>query len=106
MHVRGVEQGLSGALHLLEGGVEMTILLLAMAYAAASLGTHFRLYTIATVALMLGFGLWSATDIPAVKAGVATPWIGIKERIYWYAYQLWFIGLAVVLLRPRVAQAR
>ena len=99
MHLRGAEQGISGALHLIEGGVEMIILLVAMALAAASLGMRFRVYTIITVALMLAFGLWSAMEIPRVEAGVATPWIGVKERIWWYAYQLWFAGLALVLFR-------
>jgi hypothetical protein len=66
-----------------------------------ALGRRFRLYTIATVALMLAFGAWSAMDIPRVEEGVATPWVGVKERMYWYAYQLWFIGLALALLRER-----
>lgn len=101
MRPRGTEQGLSGTLHLVEGGVEMIILLTSMGFAALALGRRFRLYTIATVALMLAFGAWSAMEIPQVEAGLATPWIGVKERIYWYAYQLWFIGLALVLLRQR-----
>lgn len=23
----------------------------------------------------------------SVEAGLPTPWVGVKERIYWYAYQ-------------------
>lgn len=102
MRPRGTEQGLSGTLHLVEGGVETIILLTAMAFAAAALGRSFRLYTIVTVVVMLGFGGWSAMDIPRVEAGLATPWVGVKERVYWYAYQLWFIGLALTLLRQRL----
>jgi hypothetical membrane protein len=98
MHPRGAEQGLAGALHLIEGGVEMMILLAAMALAGTALGRCFRGYTIITVAFMLAFGVWSTMDIPQVDAGLATPWIGVKERLYWYAYQLWFIGLALVLI--------
>ena len=106
MRPRGTEQGLSGALHLIEGGVEMIILLTAMAFAAMALGRRFRLYTIATVAVMLAFGAWSAMEIPEVEAGLATPWVGVKERIYWYAYQLWFIALALVLLRRGIEKTR
>jgi len=106
MRPRGTEQELSGTLHLIEGGVEMINLLTAMAFAAMALGRRFRLYTMATVALMLAFGAWSAMEIPQVEAGLATPWIGVKERIYWYAYQLWFIGLALVLLRHGGGWAR
>jgi hypothetical protein len=48
---------------------------------------------------MLLFGGWSAMEIPRVEEGLPTPWLGVKERIYWYSYQLWFIVLAVKLLR-------
>lgn len=101
MYPRGTEQEIAGALHLIEGAVEMSILLAAMGCAAIALGRPFRLYTIATVAVMLIFGAWSATDIPRIEAGLSTPWVGVKERIYWYAYQIWFISLALVLLRRR-----
>lgn len=101
MRPRGTEQGLIGMLHLIEGGVAMLILLVAMGFAAASLGRLFRLYTIATIILMLVFGAWSGMEVPRVEAGLATPWLGIKERIFWYAYELWFICLALTLLRQR-----
>ena len=48
---------------------------------------------------MLSFGGWSAREIPRVEAGLPTPWVGLKERIYWYSYQVWFIALALKLLR-------
>jgi hypothetical membrane protein len=99
MRPRGTEQGMAGALHLTEAGVAMLILLSAMGFAATALGRHFRLYTIVTIVVMLAFGGWSAMEIPRVEAGLSTPWVGVKERIYWYAYQLWFIVLAVTLLR-------
>ena len=99
MRPRGTQQGMAGALHLIEGGVAMLILLSAMGFAATALGRPFRLYTIVTIAVMLAFGGWSAMEVPRVEAGLSTPWVGVKERIYWYAYQLWFIVLAVTLLR-------
>lgn len=106
MRPRGTEQGLSGALHLIEGAVAMLLLLGAMGFAAAALGRGFRIYTVATVAVMIAFGAWSTLEIPTVEAGLATPWVGVKERIYWYSYQLWFAVLALRLLReawPRPA---
>src|SRR5690348_12700453 len=99
MHLRGAEQGLSGTLHLVEGGVAMLMVMAAMAFAASALGRRFGIYTVATIALMLAFGAWSGTDAPRIEAGLATPWVGVKERIFWYAYQLWFLVLALVLLR-------
>jgi len=99
MHLRGTEQGLAGTLHLIEGGVEMIILLAAMGSASMALGRRFAVYTAVTVAVMVAFGAWSALDAPRIEAGLVTPWVGVKERIYWYAYQLWFAGLATALLR-------
>jgi len=99
MRQRGTEQGMAGALHLIEGGVAMLILLSAMGFAATALGRRFALYTVVTIAVMLAFGGWSVMEVPRVEAGLPTPWVGVKERIYWYAYQLWFIVLAVTLLR-------
>jgi hypothetical membrane protein len=99
MHSRGTEQGLTGALHLVEGMVAVLMLLTAMGIAATAFGKRFRFYTVVTIALVLAFGAWSGMDAPRIEAGQATPWVGVKERIFWYAYQLWFIVLAVMLLR-------
>jgi hypothetical membrane protein len=99
MRLRGTEQGLAGAMHLLEGLVAMTMTFTAMGTAAAALGRRFRLYTITTIALAVGFGVWSALDAPLIGQGMATPWVGVKERIFWYAYQSWFIVLAITLLQ-------
>lgn len=106
MQPRGVEQGLTGALHLVEGAVVVTILVTAMGFAAAAFGMPFRIYTLLTMVLVLGFGGWSGADVPRVEAGLATPWLGVKERIFWYAYQLWFIMLALRLLREPAGAGR
>lgn len=94
-----MEQGLTGALHVAEGMLAMLILVAAMGFAAAGLGLRFRLYTIVTMVTMLAFLAWSGIEAPRVEAGFATPWLGVKERVFWYTYQLWFAVLAVVLLR-------
>lgn len=72
-----------------------------MGFAEMALGRRFCLYTVITVASMLVFGVWSVMDGPALGAGLPTPWVGVKERIYRYAYQLWFVSLAITLLRER-----
>lgn len=101
MRPRGTEQGLTGALHLVEGAVAMLMVLAAMGLASTVFGRRFRLYSIVTIALVLIFGAWSGTDVPRIEAGLATPWAGVKERIFWYTYQLWFAVLALTLLRVR-----
>jgi len=106
MHLRGTDQGLAGTMHLVEGLAAMLMLFTAMGIAATALGPRFRLYTIATIVLALGFGAWSALEVPQVEQGLATPWVGVKERIFWYGYQSWFIVLALALLRRRGGRAR
>ena len=99
MRPRGTPQGLAGALHLGEGAAWMVLLLVAMGFAAGALGGKFRLYTFATIAVMLAFGAWSGMEASRIEAGLPTPWVGVKERICWYSYELWFAALAVTLLR-------
>ncbi len=99
MHLRGTEQGLTGTLHLVEGGVAVLMIVTAIGFAATTLGRGFRVYSIATIVLMLGFGAWAGVSSPEIAEGLPTPWVGVKERIFWYAYQLWFIVLALTLIR-------
>ncbi len=101
MQPRGTEQGLRGLLHLVEGMVAMLLLMVAMGFAAAAFGRRFRRYTIVALMVMLAFGAWSGMDAPTIEAGLSTPWLGVKERIFWYAYQLWFMVLAITLLREQ-----
>ncbi len=101
MRPRGEEQGLAGALHLYEGAVAMVLLFAAMGFAAAASGRRFRLYTVITVAMVVGFGGWSSSTIAAIGEGLETPWVGVIERVFWYSYQLWFAVFAVTLLRRR-----
>jgi len=99
MRLRGLEQGFTGALHLIEGAVAMLMIFTAMGIAASAFGTRFRLYTIATIMLALSFGAWAGSAAPRIAQGLATPWVGVIERIFWYGYQSWFIVLAFTLLR-------
>jgi hypothetical protein len=99
MRLRGTEQGLEGAMHLVEGMAAMLMIFTAMGIAATVFGPHFRIYTILTIVLSLGFAAWAMADAPRIEQGLSTPWVGVKERIFWYGYQLWFIVLALRLLR-------
>lgn len=104
MRPRGTEQGIAGALHLLEGAVWMSLLFTAMGIASTIFGRRFRLYTIGMIILALGLGAWSVSESPRIEEGLATPWLGVKERIFWYGYQSWFIVLALTLLGGKVRQ--
>jgi hypothetical protein len=101
MQPRGAEQGLTGLLHLVEGGAAVALILTAIGFAASAFGPRFRAFSMATLIVVFVFGAWSAMDAPLVEAGMATPWLGVKERVFWYPYQAWFAVLAVTLLRRR-----
>jgi len=101
MRLRGTEQGFVGAMHLIEGMVAMIMIFTAMGVATTAFGTRFRFYTIATILLALWFGAWTGLEAPRIAQGLATPWVGVEERIFWYGYQSWFIVLALTLLRQR-----
>ena len=101
MRMRGSEQGFAGALHLIEGLVAMLMVFASMGIAATALDRRFRVYTLVTIALVVGFGVWSTSEVSRVEQGLATPWLGVKERLFWYGYQSWYSVLALALLRNR-----
>lgn len=106
MRPRGVPQGLAGAMHLAEGAIAMLLVFLAMGFAATVFGARFRLYTWATIGLVLVLGAWTVRAAGAVEAGGQTPWLGVQERLWWYAYQSWFAVLALRLLRAYATASR
>jgi Protein of unknown function (DUF998) len=71
------------------------------AYVAATAfayGWVFRLYSVATVATALVFGLLSA-QVDQIEAGDPTPYMGLLERIGIAAWLVWLAVMAAALLR-------
>ena len=105
MRTRGAQQGPA---HIIEGAVAVTLILASIGIGATCFGRRFRRYSIATMLVLLAFGVWAGIDGPRIALGMSTPWVGVKERISVYSYQLWFVALAVTLLRrpvqPRASQ--
>lgn len=99
MQMRGIQQ--EGP-HLLSGAVGALLVITAIAFAAFALGRGFRRYSLATIGVMMLSGWWAALDAGRIEAGVATPWVGAVERVSFYSWHLWFLVLAIVLLRRRV----
>jgi hypothetical protein len=83
--------------------VAVLLLVTAMGFASTTMGSRFRLYTFGTIAVMLAFGAMTGMDGPRIAEGLSTPWVGVKERISVYSYQLWLVVLALTLLRQRFA---
>jgi len=69
-----------------------------VATTAFAFGWVFRLYSVATIAAALVFGLLSA-QVDKIEAGDPTPYMGLFERIGIGAWLLWMVVLATVLMR-------
>lgn len=96
MQLRGTQQ--EGP-HLVSGAVGAVLVVTAIVFAAIAFGVRFRRYSIATIIVMLVFAAWAAKDSGRIEAGLATPWVGVIERISFYSWHLWFILLAFRLSR-------
>lgn len=69
-----------------------------VATTAVGLGWVFRLYSVATIATALVFGLLSA-QVDKLEAGAPTPWMGLLERIGIGVWLVWLAVVAMVLWR-------
>jgi hypothetical protein len=106
MAIRGHEETLRNQMHAWYGIGMPIFFLLAVAFGSRLFGTRFRYYTYATVLALLVFGVLTALQAPRVPANEPTPWIGAYERINAYLPMLWFVVLAVGLLRAQGATVR
>jgi hypothetical protein len=98
MHLRGAETTLTDTLHLVWTAGWLAVMLTAMGLAAAVLGRRFRIYTLATVATFVAFGVLTSIEAPRLAAGLSTPYLGLWERINMGAGMLWIAVLAIALL--------
>ncbi len=99
IHLRGVPGTMGDTLHGILTMVGNLFMLLALGSVAAAFGIRLRIYSIATMVLLLAGGALAGMDIPKMATNLPTPWMGVWERINIFAYMLWVVVLAVVLLR-------
>ena len=109
MHLREVLAAggatLTDTMHIVFTMVTVLLMLLAMGFGAAAFGKRFRLYSIATIVILLAFGALTGLDAPRIQANLPTPWVGVWERINISVFLLWVVVLAVTLLRVRDSTA-
>ena len=103
MHQREVLAAGGGTLgdtgHLVLGAITVALMFAAMAVGAAAFGMRFRIYSIATIVILLAFGALTTANASRVAANVPTPWVGLWERINIGVFLLWVVVLAIALLR-------
>ena len=99
MHVRGAELTLTDTMHIVWSMATVLLMTLAMGFGAIVFGSRFRLYSIATLGILLVSGALAGMDGPRIAANLPTPWVGIWQRISIVALMLWLVVLATRLLR-------
>ena len=90
---------LSDTMHIVLASTTVLLMFVAMGCAARAFGNRFRLYSIASIVVLVAFGALTFWDAPRVQANLPTPWIGLWERINISVFLLWVVVLATVLLR-------
>jgi hypothetical protein len=107
MHQRAVLAAgggtLTDTLHIVVAAVDVLFILFIIGFGAKAFGKRFRLYSIGTIVVLLAFGVLAGLDGPRVSANLATPWVGVTERLSVYSFMLWMAVLAMALLRVRHA---
>ena len=96
MQVRGTRQ--EGP-HLLSGALGALLVIIAIGVAALAFRTRFRYYSLATIVVMVLFAAWGMKDAGRIEAGLATPWVGVIERVSFYSWHVWFLVLAFAVRR-------
>jgi hypothetical protein len=96
----------SDTLHEVLAAVTVLLMFLAIGFGASAFGKPFRLYSIATIVVLLTFGASTFLEAPRLQADLPTPWIGLWERINISVFLLWVVVLASVLWRTVRTQGR
>jgi hypothetical protein len=101
IHLRGVEGTFTDTMHGILTMVGVFFMLLAIGAGAAAFRMRFRLYSIGTIVLLILGGVISGLEVSRMGANLPTPWLGVWERINIFAYMVWIVVLAIILLRQR-----
>ena len=104
MSSRWLERSFTDTMHETLTFVWVPIIFLAVALSAVAYRGWFRLYSIATLLLMTGFGIASGFAIEGLEQN-DTPRAGFFERINAYALMAWLTVLAVTVVRHSLSDA-
>jgi hypothetical protein len=101
MHLRGGESTLTDTMHIVFATATVLLMLLAIGFGAAAFGKRFRVYSIASLVILVTFGALTFVDAPRIAANLPTPWVGVWERINIGVFLVWVVVLAITLFTPR-----
>ena len=96
--------GSGAAMHMV---ATFTLIILMFAFivsAAIGGGRAFRIYSVLTVLIIIGGAVLAGMQVPRIEAGLATPGLGLFERLNIYAMLMWVVVFAFTLW-PRSPRA-
>lgn len=106
MAIRGHHETLRNQMHAWYGIGMPIFFLLAVAFGSRLFGKRFQYFSYGTVLVLLVFGALTAMQASKLPTNEPTPWIGIEERVNAYLPMLWFVVLAIGLLRAEANAPR
>jgi hypothetical protein len=98
MSSRDMATGFNDTMHITLSVVFSILVIAMMVLSAVAYDGWFRLYSLATIVVVVGFGMASSLAIRGIEQN-DTPWAGGFERINAYAYFAWLVMLAVMVIR-------
>jgi hypothetical protein len=110
MHQRAVLAAgggtLTDTLHIVWTIVTSLFFMSVLGFGATGFGKRFRVYSVATMAIVFACGAWTGTYASGVQANLPTPGVGVWERINTSAFMMWIVVLAAVLRWTGTLQER
>jgi hypothetical membrane protein len=105
MSSRDMATGFNDTMHISLSMVFSLLVLAMMALSAVAYRGRFRVYSSATMVVLVGFGLASSFAMRGIEQN-DTPWAGGFERINAYAYFAWLVVLTVMVIRRELGTSR
>jgi hypothetical protein len=99
MSSRWMPGGFNDTMHIILSGVFSLFVVFAMVLSAVAFRGAFRLYSVVTILVVIGFGAAASFAIQGIEQNM-TPWAGACERINAYAYFAWLVVFALAMVRP------
>ena len=104
MHMRGAERTFTDTMHLVLAANPFVPLSLVFGMVAFKRG--FRIYSAVTIVMLLVLADLSFSYAPQLDANLPTPWLGLTERVAQWAYGVWQLVLAGLLIQQTHAPKR
>lgn len=97
---------LTDTLHIAWTMITVPMFLLEVGFGATAFGKGFRVYSMMSIVIIIGFGILTGMDSSRMEADLPTPWMGVWERISIAGFMIWVIVFAWKLQRKEKQESR